>query len=90
MSLSLFYNSQVKAIYEDEFKGIFSPAVLADINLDGTEDIIMAMFNSTVVAFDGRTFQILWNYTFLSSESLTYVSSSFMYDFVFKKRAVNL
>lgn len=46
-----------------------TPPVLADINGDGVEDIIMAMFNSTVIAFDGFNFRQIWNYSFPMSES---------------------
>ena len=49
--------------------GVMVPPVLADINKDGTVDIIMAMFNATVVAFDGETFKIIWQYTFPHSET---------------------
>ena len=49
--------------------GVMVPPVLADINKDGTVDIIMAMFNATVVAFDGETFKIIWQYTFPTSET---------------------
>ena len=48
------------------------PPVLADINKDGTVDIIMAMFNATVVAFNGETFRIIWQYSFPSSETYRY------------------
>ena len=45
------------------------PPVLADITNDGTVDIIMAMFNTTVVAIDGETYDIIWKATFPGSES---------------------
>lgn len=47
------------------------PPVLADINNDNTEDIIAALFNSTVYAFDGRTLASIWNVTLPSSESIS-------------------
>jgi hypothetical protein len=46
-----------------------SPPVLADLNHDGSEDIVAAMFNSVVVAFNGLTFQQLWNFSFPGSET---------------------
>ena len=49
--------------------GVMVPPVLADINKDGTVDIIMAMFNATVVAFDGETFRIIWQHAFPGSET---------------------
>jgi len=47
------------------------PPVITDVNGDKIDDIIMAMFNSTVIAFDGSSFQQIWNYTFPSSETYT-------------------
>lgn len=49
------------------------PPVLVDINKDGTVDIIIAMFNATVFAFDGETFKIIWQYSFTGSETYSYV-----------------
>lgn len=51
------------------FQGVMVPPVLADITNDGTVDIIMAMFNTTVVAIDGETYDIIWKATFPGSES---------------------
>ncbi|GIY96700.1 hypothetical protein CEXT_301362 [Caerostris extrusa] len=56
-------------IYTDKFKGIMTPPVLIDITGDGVRDIVMAMFNSSVIAFDGLTFIKLWEYEQPSSES---------------------
>lgn len=61
--------SMAKKIYSDHFKGIMTPPVLIDITGDGVLDIIMAMFNSSVVAFDGLSFARLWEYNHPSSES---------------------
>lgn len=60
---------QVRELYRDEAKGIMSPPVLADLNEDGLEDIVAAMYNSMVVAFSGLTFQPLWNFSFPGSET---------------------
>lgn len=46
-----------------------SPPVLADITQDGVEDIIVATFNSTIIAFDGETYKQIWNYSFPNSET---------------------
>ena len=46
-----------------------TPPVLLDITGDGIEDIFMAMFNSTVLAINGLTFEYLWNTSFPMSES---------------------
>ena len=45
------------------------PPVLADLNKDGTVDIIMAMFNTTIMAFDGVTYKQLWNFESPGSET---------------------
>lgn len=50
-----------------------SPPVIVDINRDGTEDIVVSLFNSTVVAIDGKGFTILWNYTFPNSQTFRYL-----------------
>lgn len=46
-----------------------TPPVLLDLNEDGAEDIVMSMFNSHVIAFDGKTLDQLWNFSVPSSES---------------------
>jgi len=46
-----------------------TPPVLVDVNNDDIEDIIIPLYNSTLFAFDGRTFKQLWNRTFPSSET---------------------
>lgn len=45
--------------------------ILTDITKDGVEDIIAALFNSTVYAFNGRTLQTIWKFTFPNSESIS-------------------
>ncbi|XP_072398670.1 uncharacterized protein [Diabrotica undecimpunctata] len=50
-------------IYEDKFKGIFTQAVIVDITGDAIPDIITAMYNSTLVAIDGKLFKQIWNFT---------------------------
>lgn len=49
--------------------GVMNPPVLVDLNKDGTVDIVMAMYNTTVVSFDGETHERLWDFVFPSSES---------------------
>ncbi|KAL8612256.1 hypothetical protein ACOMHN_038168 [Nucella lapillus] len=58
-----------RAVYTDPHKGVMTPPVLVDLTGDGTVDIVMNPFNSTVIALDGRTFTLLWNRTFPLSES---------------------
>lgn len=71
---------QVRELYRDEAKGIMSPPVLADLNEDGLEDIVAAMFNSMVVAFSGLTFQPLWNFSFPESETSSAPTPSYFND----------
>ena len=42
---------QAVPIYTDESKGMLTPAALVDIDGDNIEDIIIATFNSQVIAF---------------------------------------
>ena len=63
-----------KEIYKDEKKGMLTPAALADINGDSVQDIVIATFDSNVLAFDGSTFKTLWNVTFAESESYSTVA----------------
>ncbi|XP_069115779.1 uncharacterized protein [Argopecten irradians] len=58
-----------RLVYTDKYKGIMTPPVLLDLTGDGVDDIIMAMFNSSVMAIDGVTYSVLWNKSFPSSES---------------------
>ncbi len=60
-------------IYRDDSKGMLTPAALVDITGDGIDDIVVATFNSVVVALDGRTFRQVWNATFANSESYSTV-----------------
>ena len=49
--------------------GVMNPPVLVDLNKDGTVDIVMAMYSTTIVAFDGETHKRLWDFVFPESES---------------------
>ncbi|XP_049287381.1 uncharacterized protein LOC125765902 [Anopheles funestus] len=51
--------------------GFMVPAVLTDLNGDGTEDIVVSSFNSTVYAFDGTNHTQLWSFTIADSESVS-------------------
>lgn len=58
-----------KTLYWDKFKGVLAPPALVDVNQDGLEDIVVATFNSSVFAFDGQTYEMIWNFSFVGSES---------------------
>lgn len=61
---------QFQTLVTSDSRGVMSPPALVDINKDGTEDVVVTLFNSTVVAVDGKTFNTLWNYTFPDSQTL--------------------
>ncbi|XP_066299151.1 uncharacterized protein [Branchiostoma lanceolatum] len=69
-----------EVLYSDPQKGIMTPPVLVDLTADGTVDIVMAMFNSTVVAMDGETGEALWNASFPMSESYSTPAVGFYND----------
>ena len=51
-----------------------TPPVLIDITGDNVLDIVLADFNSTIVAIDGDKFTTLWNFTYQSpAETYAYV-----------------
>ncbi|XP_030750099.1 uncharacterized protein LOC115877888 [Sitophilus oryzae] len=58
-----FLPNKSTTVYEDKYKGILTQAVLVDISGDGVPDIISSMYNSTVVAIDGKTLVQIWNYS---------------------------
>lgn len=58
-----------RLIFQDCCKGVITPPTLIDINGDEIFDIIMAHYNSTVIAFDGLTFEQLWHKQFPGSET---------------------
>lgn len=61
----------MRKLHHSAGKGVLLAPILVDINLDGTEDIVAAMFNSTIVAYDGKSFQQIWNYTIPDSEVIS-------------------
>ena len=72
---------QTIQIYRDDTKGMMTPAALADVTGDGIEDIVIASFNSHVLAFDGRSFTQIWNNSdFGGSESYASVSVGYYDD----------
>ncbi|CAG2116501.1 unnamed protein product [Medioppia subpectinata] len=58
-----------RVIYKDCCKGVMVPPALIDINDDDVLDIVMSLFNSTVIAFDGLEFKELWRAEFPTSET---------------------
>lgn len=72
MSMMKFTNTNDFAIlHRRNHSGFMVPTVLTDLTGDGMIDIVVAAFNSTVMAFDGRSFNMIWNYTFPTSNSVS-------------------
>lgn len=46
-----------------------NPPVLVDLTNDGTADIVIAFFNSTIAAIDGENFNTIWTYSVPNSET---------------------
>ncbi|KAK3107822.1 hypothetical protein FSP39_022986 [Pinctada imbricata] len=72
-----YYSLQAKQIYTDAFKGVMTPPVLVDITGDGVEDVVMSMFNSTVMAIDGLDYSTIWRYHTEMSESYNTPAAGF-------------
>lgn len=63
--------NEFTVVFRNPTAGFMVPPVLADLNQDGTDDIVAALFNSTVFAFDGKSFATIWRYVFPDSESIS-------------------
>lgn len=46
-----------------------NPPVLLDLNEDGTVDMVIAFFNSTIAAIDGENLSTMWSYSVPGSET---------------------
>lgn len=58
-------------VFRNENSGFMVPAIMSDLNEDGVDDIVVSAFNSTVYAFNGQTYNVLWKNTFADSESIS-------------------
>ncbi|XP_017798991.1 PREDICTED: uncharacterized protein LOC108579882 [Habropoda laboriosa] len=67
----MYGNLKLRKLHHDTGKGTLLPPILVDVTLDGIEDIVAAMFNSTIIVYDGLTFEPLWNYTVPNSEVIS-------------------
>lgn len=69
---NMFYGDlQLRKLHHNTGKGALLPPILIDITSDGIEDIVAAMFNSTIMAYNGSTFEPIWNYTVPNSEVIS-------------------
>ena len=48
--------------YRSTTRGIAVPPLCADVNLDGTSDILVTTGSGTVVLYQGETLAKLWEY----------------------------
>ena len=67
----MLFLQKLQQIYHGEGNGISLPLLLIDVNLDGTEDIVVTLFNSTIITFNGLTFKEMWNYTIPNTEVIS-------------------
>ncbi|KYN50192.1 PREDICTED: uncharacterized protein LOC108771187 [Cyphomyrmex costatus] len=69
---NIFYGDlQLQKLNHNTGKNALLPPILIDITSDGIEDIVAAMFNSTIIAYNGTTFEPIWNYTIPNSEVIS-------------------
>lgn len=61
--------SQSKILATDTAKGFIAPPVLADITMDGIEDIIINAVDGRILAIDGNTDSLLWEVSFPGTEA---------------------
>jgi len=64
-------NGQTSSLFSSPNKGVMVPVVLADITLDGQEDILLTSFGGVLIAFDGRTFSRIWRQNYQNYETYT-------------------
>ncbi|XP_011637922.1 uncharacterized protein LOC105427738 isoform X1 [Pogonomyrmex barbatus] len=69
---NVFYGDlQLRKLSYNTNKGALLPPILIDITSDGIVDIVAAMFNSTIIAYNGSSFEPIWNYTVPDSEVIS-------------------
>lgn len=66
----MFLLQQLRKLNYNTGKGALLPPILIDITSDGIEDIVVAMFDS-IMAYNGSTFEPIWNYTVPNSEVIS-------------------
>ncbi|XP_050585216.1 uncharacterized protein LOC126919724 isoform X1 [Bombus affinis] len=67
----MYSNLKLQKLHHNTGKGTLLPPILVDVTLDGIEDIVAAMFNSTIIVYNGLTFEPIWNYTVPNSEIIS-------------------
>ena len=46
-----------------------TPPVLIDLNKDDVRDIVFTAYNSSLLAYDGANYTLMWNFTYPFSET---------------------
>nr|XP_006820304.1 PREDICTED: uncharacterized protein LOC102807881 [Saccoglossus kowalevskii] len=52
--------SFIELLRSETNSGVMVPVVIADMNNDGIDDIIVSLFDATVTVLDGQTLEIIW------------------------------
>ncbi|KAK2157696.1 hypothetical protein LSH36_186g01066, partial [Paralvinella palmiformis] len=60
---------KAQQIIHNPYKGFMTPPVLLDLTGDGIKDLVFASYNSTVLAYDGENYNLLWNFSYPMSET---------------------
>jgi outer membrane protein assembly factor BamB len=71
---------QATPLVSSSVKGVVAPPSLADVNADGTKDILVVTFDGRLLAIDGVSEQPLWEQTFSDSESYSSPTLGFFDD----------
>ncbi len=61
--------SEARKIATSATKGFIAPPVLADINMDGEQDIVVNAVDGRMIAIDGSDYHILWEISIPGTES---------------------
>ncbi|XP_031839420.2 uncharacterized protein LOC116429975 isoform X1 [Nomia melanderi] len=67
----IYGNLKLRKLHHDTGRGTPLPPILVDITLDGIEDIVTTMSNSTIIVYNGLTFEPIWNYTIPNSKVIS-------------------
>ncbi|KAJ8034255.1 hypothetical protein HOLleu_21012 [Holothuria leucospilota] len=72
--------TKAKKLYSNSLKGVMTPPVLVDLTNDGVVDIVCSIFNGTVIALNGETYEVIWNTTVPFSESYSTPGAGYFND----------
>ncbi|XP_071958463.1 uncharacterized protein [Antedon mediterranea] len=71
---------EARCLYKDVYKGVMTPPVLLDLTGDSVLDIVIATFNSTVLAINGDNYERIWNFSMPMSETYATPAPGFFND----------